>query len=694
MDTPLPSSCSSTHHAGPPLLLWALAWGLCQPAFAQTPAASPTPAAEAIVVITGNPLGSPRIAAPVSVLSGDALVQRRAATLGETLDGLPGVSSTRFGPNANRPVIRGLDGDRVRILTNAGASLDASALSYDHALPLDPLILTRIEVLRGPGALFYGGSAVGGVVNAIDNRIPSAPLLQFGGSTELRLGGAARERGGAAVLESGNGTLAWHADAFARDTSDLRVPQHTPVADGEALPPTHTVRNSASRTRGGALGGTLFLGAGRIGLSLDTYDSRYGVVAEPDITISMRRHRLGLAGELRDLGGPLKALRFNANHSDYQHQEIEGDGAVGTVFTSQGSELRIEAEHGALGPLRGVIGLQLEDFDFSALGDEAFVPDTRTRKSALFALEEMSLAGGTLSLGARLERARVDSGGDADPAAPKFGTAQHRSFDLRSLSLAYIQPLNAAWTLSGSLGSSERAPSYFELYANGVHAATAAFERGDAALQHERGNQAELALQLKTEKSQLRVGVFGTRFSRFISLQASGDEVDDSGTVVAPGTPESVPLYLFQAVRARLQGWEIEGRSRLLERPWALDATLRFDTTRASNSDTGEPLPRVAPWRLALGLEAEKGPWSLRAEVDHAARQSRVPINDQPTTGWTQLHLALAWRFALGSADGLWSLKLGNVGDRLAYSATAIQTLRGLSPLPGRALSTALRLNW
>ena len=187
---------------------------------------------------------------------------RRGSSLGETLDGLPGVSSTYFGPNANRPVIRGLDGDRVRILSNAGASLDASSLSYDHAVPIDPLIVDRIEVLRGPGALFYGGSAVGGVVNALDNRIPRAPLTGLSGSAEVRLGGANRERGGAAVLETGNGQFAVHADVFGRDTSDQRVPRYTPVEDGEPLGRSSRVRNSASETRGGSLGGSLFFGDG------------------------------------------------------------------------------------------------------------------------------------------------------------------------------------------------------------------------------------------------------------------------------------------------------------------------------------------------------------------------------------------------------------------------------------------------
>ncbi|MDP1791898.1 MAG: TonB-dependent receptor plug domain-containing protein, partial [Methylibium sp.] len=183
-------------------------------ALAQT--ASPPDTTLPPVVVTGNPLDSDGIATPYSVLAGPGLVLKRGSSLGETLSGLPGVSSSYFGPNANRPVIRGQDGDRIRVLNNAGATLDASALSFDHAVPIDPLVVERLEVLRGPAALLYGGSAVGGVVNAIDNRIPKAAIDGVGGALELRGGGAARERSAGALVEAGGNGLAIHADVFAR----------------------------------------------------------------------------------------------------------------------------------------------------------------------------------------------------------------------------------------------------------------------------------------------------------------------------------------------------------------------------------------------------------------------------------------------------------------------------------------------
>jgi len=667
---------------------------------ASTAAAAVAPAAAAStptrldkVVITGNPLGRSEVAVPVSVLTGDELTLRRGSSIGETLNGTPGVSSTYFGPNANRPVIRGLDGDRVRMLSNAGGSLDASSLSFDHAVPIDPLIADRIEVLRGPGALLYGGSAVGGVVNTLDNRIPSSPLTALGGSAEVRLGGADAERGGAALLETGNGQFGLHVDAFGRKTSDLHVPRFTPRADGEDQPETKRVRASASDTHGGAVGGSVFFDQGYVGLSVDTYRSTYGAVAEPDVDIDMKRDHVGLAGELKRLDGPFTGLRASFNHTRYQHQEVDtGTGAVGTTFKTSGDELRVEATHAALGPVQGVVGLQVEDFDFSALGDEAFVPSTRTRRQALFALEELAWGGGTLSAGLRVEHARITSDGDAaDAAEPKFGAADARSFPVRSASLANVYKLTPSWSLSGSLSYTERAPTSFELYANGVHAATGAFERGDTTLGVERGNNIDIALAWKDDGNELRLGAFSTRFSRFISLEATGQVIEAEGD----DSPESFPEYAFRAVRARLNGIEINGKHRLLRQDgWTLGLDGKLDYTRATNLDTGEALPRVAPLRALVGLDVDSGPWSARVEVDGAAKQDRVPATDVPTGGYTLVNASLARHFAIGTSDALWFLKLGNLGDKLAYSASTVQTVRDLSPLPGRSIKTGVRVSF
>lgn len=674
------------------------AWSQTSPDTAASQAASASPPAAGAapverVIVTGNPLGSDALAQPSSVLAGDRLTLRRASTLGETLDGLPGVASTWFGPNSSRPTIRGLDGDRVRMLDNAGAAIDASNLSFDHAVALDPLVIERVEVLRGPASLLYGGNATGGVVNTLDNRIPREPMQGLGGRAELRLGGAAQERSAAAVLEGGQGGqggLNWHTDAFTRRTDDLRVPRFTPVEGEDTLPATDRVRNSAAQAKGGAVGASWADAKGFAGASMDTYRNDYGVTAEPDVTIRMKRERLAVAAE-RQLDGPIEQLSLRFGDTRYQHQEIEGTGEVGTTFKSTGQDLRIEARHAPLGGVRGVVGLQAERMTFSALGEEAFVPGTRTRSAALFALEEARLGNLVVTAGLRGERVVVASDGDDDPAdEPRFGAAQERRFSPVSGSLSAVWPLAAGWSTSLTVGHTERAPAYYELYADGVHVATGAYEKGDVSLGVERSHHADLGLQWKAGADLFNAHAYTLRFSRFISLDASGQQIEVDGE----DGPETVPEYVFKPVRAHLWGLELQGRKRLLEGAWTLDADAGLDLTRGTDLDSGQPLPRLAPLRATFALEAATGPWRLGAGIRHAAAQDRVPATDIPTGAYTMFNLWLSREVTLPQAQVLWFLKLDNLTDELGYSAGAIRTVRGLSPLPGRSASAGLRVSF
>lgn len=647
------------------------------------------------VVVTGNPLGRDDAPQASTVLTGDALSLRRAGTLGDTLAGLPGVAATGFGPQSSRPVIRGLDGDRIRLLDNGGASADASNLSFDHAVAINPLVVERIEVLRGPAALLYGGNATGGVVNTIDNRIPRFALDGFNGRTELRLGGAANERAGAAVFEGGANGFSWHGDFAARRSDDLRVPRFTPIAEGEAKPSTTRVANSAGDSRAGAIGASWADDHGFVGVAADSYRNDYGVTVEPDVTIQMRRDQLQLAGERRDLSGPFSQVEFRLGQTRYRHAEVEGDGNVGTVFRSTGRDLRLQARHAvvqtALGALHGAVGIQAEQLDFSALGEEAFVPATRTRSAGVFALEELRFAGGaSLSAGLRIERNRVRSDGDAaDSEEARFGAPSERRFTPRSLSVSGSLPLAEGWSLNSSVGRTERAPAYYELYANGLHVATGTYERGDPNLAAERSRQLDLGLQWKQGHNLVRANVFATRFSNYIALDATGASIDQVGD---DGETRAVPEYAFRGVPARLHGLELEGRSRLIERPWTLDASASLDWVRGSNSRTGEPLPRLAPLRVTLGLDAAQGPWRGGAQVQRAAEQNRFSSGDTATPAYTLLNLWGGWQTRWGNSDALFTLKLDNAFNRQATNASALRTARELAPLGGRTLSAAVRI--
>lgn len=641
-----------------------------------------------VVVVTGNPLSQRELAAPVQALSGDALTLKRGASLGETLDGLAGVGSTYFGPNSNRPTMRGLDGDRVRMLSNSGASVDASSLSFDHALPVDPLVLTRVEVLRGAAALQYGGNAIGGVVNAIDNRIPRLAQPGLNGVAELRLGGASDERGGAVVLDGGSNAFAWHVDAADRRADDQRVPRFT-SEDGSST----RVRNSDAHGRSGAVGGSLLFSQGYAGVSVEDYHNEYGVTVEPDVRIQMQRQRLATAGEWRDPLPGLARVTWQFASSRYKHQEVEGSGEIGTVFESDGKDGRVEATHAAFqggwGSVQGVLGWQWDQSDFSALGEEALVPGTKTRSNALFLIEQFKSGPWSLQAGARAERVSVAStGGDEE----RFGDPVTRRFSPKSLSLSGAYELGQGFSLSSNLSSSQRAPTFYELFANGVHVASGAFEVGDVNLGLERAKAVDLGLHWKQGEAKWSLQVYQTRFSNYIALDASGRSVELVGE---DGGTETVPEYLYRGVRARMHGIELEGRQPLpAVAGWGLTLGTTLDLVRGTNRDTGEPLPRLAPVRASLSIQAERGPWLIQAELRGARRQDRVPALDTPTAGYGILRLNIARHFDIGNLDAMWYLKLDNLANKLAYNAGSVQTIRELTPLPGRSVFAGLQVKF
>lgn len=658
-------------------VLWVLAHAA--PSLAQTAVPPPMGSTPTLseVTVTANPLSASDLIAPITSYSGAGLLLRRGTTLGDTLDGTPGVSATYFGPNANRPVIRGLDGDRIRNLANGEASIDASGLSYDHAVPMDPISVERIEVLRGPGALLYGGNAVGGVVNLIDNRIPRQPSPGVSGRADLALSSGNAGQGGGVMLEGGSERVALHADAFQRRTGDVRVPVDLACSRPGAAPLARRICNSASDVRGGAVGGTLFFDQGYLGAALSTYRNDYGTVAEDDVTIAMKSQRLALAGELRRPLPGLQSLKLQAGNTDYGHTELAA-GVPGTVFSNKGNDYRLEARHAPWGALEGVVGVQGEHTRFSAVGDEAFAPLSRTRQTALFVHEELTTSWGRLSLGARTEQVTVESLGNPDVARFVPG---RRSFSPASYALGALWKLNPQWQLTANLARSQRAPKDYELFADGPHVATAAYEVGNAALGLERSTSADLGLQWQQGPDSARLNVFTSRFGNYIGLQSTGNVTD--------GLPE----LAYRQARARFTGLEASGKHRLLAGAQTMDLELRGDLVRATNLDIGQPLPRMAPMRLGATLLWSQGPWGARLGVDRVAAQNRVPAGELVTPGYTLWNAAVTWRMEAGGASMLWFARLDNTGNLLAYSATSIltQTAPGKSPLPGRSLTLGLQ---
>jgi iron complex outermembrane receptor protein len=650
--------------------------------FSNAWAQSAAPGVPAEIIITGNPLGRDSTTVPVSTLGRADLLERGQSTLGETLNGLPGVSSTYFGPNASRPIIRGLDGDRIRVLNNSASSLDASALSYDHAVPLDVLSTDRIEVLRGPAALLYGGSAVGGVVNVIDNRIPRAPVSGVLGKAQVQAGTGNDERSVAGLVEVGNERYALHLDGFDRRTGDVRVPLSLACEKPDSPAHARRICNSASQSRGGAFGASTFWDHGYLGASVNTYQSDYGTVAEDEVTIGMKTTRYALEGQVRQLTGWFESVKARLSHTDYQHTEFEGTQA-GTVFANKGQDLRIEARHRPVAGWQGVVGVQTESSRFSAVGDEAFAPFSRTRSQALFLQEERPTAWGQVTAGARWESVRVESLGN--PELDRFDEGiGAKKFTPFSLATGAVFNLSPAWSLTGNAAMTQRAPKDYELFANGPHLATHAWEIGNKDLGLEKSKSFDAGLQWKSGPHSLNVTAFASHFTNFIGLMNTTDVEDD------------LPVQRYQGVKAQFRGLEASGRQRLWQGTSTLDLDWRADTVRASNRSTGEPLPRIAPMRMGATLVYGQGPWNAKLGADWHAAQKRVPDGSVATGAYTLVNASVSYRQKLDATVLNWFARLDNLSDQLAYSASSIltSTAFGKSPLPGRSFKLGVQASF
>lgn len=512
------------------------------------------------VLVTGNPLGSELfdMAAPAAVLSGERLQLNMQPTLGEIVNQMVGVYSSYYGPNASRPVIRGLDGDRIQVLQNGLASFDASGTSVDHAVAIDTLTVRRIEVVRGPASLLYGPTAIGGVVNVIDSRIPLDPVDGTTGGVDVRYGSAANDRAASAYVEFATPQgLQFHLDGFKRLTSDLRIPGYanspqlraTLPADDQG--PYGRLPNSASDSSGGSAGIAYVGSKGSLGAAYTQFDSDYGTVAETDVTIRMKQTRLDVAGDWREPASGIKDVAIRFAQSDYEHTEFEG-GEAGTTFKNKGWQGRIDLTHRTIGPFAGAVGVQAEDFTFSALGEEGFLPLTHTRNQAAFVYEEVPFTGWKLQFGGRYDHTSVAA--DADV---QFGPALTRTFNSGALSAGVNVALADDLALVGSAVYTQRPPNYQELFADGPHLATGIAEVGDRTLGLEKSVGFDVALRKRGEAWSGSVGAYYNRFSNFITLVPTGATLPEF----------EVPIYQYSATPALIYGIEIEGTV-LLGRAW------------------------------------------------------------------------------------------------------------------------------
>lgn len=667
------------------------------------------------IIVTGSPLSRSvdEAITGLSILSGDDLSDRLASTIGETLKLEPGVSSTAFGAGASRPIIRGQDGDRVRVLTNGIGSIDASSASPDHAVAVEPAQAERIEVLRGASLLRYGSSGAGGVVNVIDGRIPDT-MPEDGVDGALRLGASSVDNGfeaAGSVNTALGSNLVLHLGGTFRDAGDYDIPGFAESerlrAEEAAEEEEHegeedhdhededevfgTLENSAAESRS-LTGGLSYVGdRGFIGFAVHDFTTDYGVPGghhheegededhddedhgheeeeeEEVVTIGLDQIRVDVNGRL-DLDGGIEAVQFFGGYADYKHTEFEGD-EVGTVFTNEGYEMRVEAIGRERDGWQGAYGVQLRERDFAAIGDEAFVPPTKTRQLGLYTFHQKEVGDLHLEGSARYENTRQDSPDNGD----------RRTFDLFSVSAGGDVHVSDAVRIGGTVFRTERAPSTEELFSNGPHLATEQFELGTPTLGKEVATGIEAAFRHREDGHFLTANVFYTDYSDYIFATRTGGEED------------GLPIFQFVADDASFRGFEIQGGMDVgTAGGFDVSADGLIEYVRAK-TDVGN-LPRIPPLSVLAGLEGKSDHLTLRAEVDYTDGQNKVETGEVPSENYTLTNAFVTWHPDLpisGVDDVRLSLSVMNIFDVDARQHTSF--LKEVAPLPGRNVRLSIR---
>ncbi|NBB16732.1 TonB-dependent receptor [Caulobacter sp. SLTY] len=647
------------------------------PALAQD-AAPRGDVAEVVVTAAPYAISEDSATTSVAIIDRDALDVAPAGGLGDLLGGMPGLRSTSFGPGASRPVVRGLAGPRVSVLTNGVGLIDASALSPDHQVASDPGEASRIEVLRGPAALLYGGSAIGGVVNIFDDRIArTLPDRPVSGRFNASVSSVDDGYSTSGALRLTTGPIVFSFDFLTRESDDYRIPAYPEsrqqlAAEGETAekPFPDRLENSAVSLDTFGLGVSFVGDEGYFGLALKTVDTTYGVpghaheeppvpppIPEPEefVTIGLEQTRLDMRGKRNVALGPFQTIRFSGGYADYTHTEFEG-AEVGTVFTSKGLEGRLELVQIERDGWNGAVGVQALRRNFDAEGDEAYVPRTRIEELGVFTLQRVDLGGWGYEGGLRVDSRKLDS------------VVGERDFTNVSASAGvFVRPADD-WFLGASISRTSRAPTEAELFADGPHVATRGYEIGDAALEEEVATSLEFTAHYGGERLSADLHVYGVRYEGFIDLTPTGAVIDD--------------LDVFQYVQtdAEFYGFEAEGSWTAWqngERKLKLEAGA--DYVKA-DSDLGPP-PRIPPWSLTGRLVWEGPQLAAKLEVRHVAEQDRLAAFELPTDSYTQVNLGGSW-----SPPALEGVKLyaevRNLTDEEIREHASF--LKDLAPQPGR----------
>ncbi|GJE58377.1 TonB-dependent receptor [Methylobacterium trifolii] len=649
-------------------------------------AASPIQAPGTIGAATTLPVGLLPVAAnafsPVTVVSRDQIARDQPRTLGDALSDRPGISASTYAPGAaSRPIIRGLDNARVRIQENGVSIGDVSELGEDHAVPFNPLAADRIEVIRGPATLRYGSQAIGGVVSAENNRVPTfIPARGIAGQVTTGYTSVDNGRLGAASVDAGYDGVAVHADGFRTATDSYATP-------------SGIQRNSATETQGGSVGLSFIGDRGFVGLSYSHYDALYqipgGEAAQSRTRLDPRQDRVLARGEYRPLEGPFAAIRFWAGGSVYRHDEtgIGGDGIDGiqATFKNREAEGRVELQHvpvfTALGTLTGALGLQTGRRVLNTQG-ESFLPPTEARSNAVYLFEELDVGGGLrVQAAGRIEGDRSTSTARQFPSddLPVDGQdplayGLRRKFAPKSLSFGALQDLPYGFV--GSLNGSyvERAPTAYELFSQGPHDATETFEIGNPTLRLERARTVEVGLRRAEGPLRLDATGYFTRYTGFIYKRDTGIRCgDDFGSC---GSDDELRQIVYSQQNATFYGAEIGAQldAFAVDSGWA-GIEAQYDFVRAQFDD-GSYVPRIPPHRVGGGLFVRADGWFARVNLLHAFAHTEIAPFETTTPGWDDLRAEVSYTKPLDPAlYGASEVTLGLQGrnlldDRIRNSAS------------------------
>ena len=683
-------------------------------------AAASHPDQDQAIVITGINRRAQDVLGGVSVVDTEVLTRDARPSLGETLQSQPGVTSSSFGPVASRPILRGLSGERVRVLVDGIGSLDLSASDPDHAPAINPLTAERIEVLRGPSALLFGSSAIGGVVNVIDSRIPRrVPDGAVGVDALAAFGSAANERSGNLSLDVPLASkFVAHIDGAYSKFGDLRTGGHLlsdELREEAEASPEQDIRELADLkgkipNTGGRIddlaGGLAYVdGDLNIGASFNHHDARYGVPMrfslEPGVepeepTIDAHQNR----GDLRvnvPVDGPFRLFEFRGGVSKYRHNEIEGDGVIGSRFFSSGQEMRADLVQKETGGWSGTSGIQYLRQTARITGEEKYLPDSSNRSTGLFTLQSMVSGRLRVEGGLRVEFARLHADEDeviaeiAEEFAEDTGeeheigeAAIARRFTPMSASLGGSFEFSPAWRASLSLSHSERAPSIDELFSFGPHGGSQQFLIGEPELAKEKSNAVELSLHHTSGPVHVQASVYYSRFSNFI-FQAPTGELEEEGE-------HELPVYEYRDGKAKYSGFEIQADARFGEGlgiNWG--GELVADYVHATIDDFG-PAPLIPPLRILGALTGSRGQVDGRLEVERVARQGRVAPNETETPGYTLVNASLDWHPFAAKPELTFSLQGNNLFDVVARRHSSV--LKDYAPLAGRDVRISARIGF